>query len=317
MSRLCVAIAILCALLIVACAAPAAAPTVAPTAAPTVATTAPTAAPAAAPAAAPTAAPPKLANPDLILSTTTSTQDSGLLDVLIPLFEKHAGYKVKTIAVGSGASMTMGERGEADVLLVHAPDSEVKFVAGGHGINRQLVMHNDFIIIGPSADPAKIKGAKIVKDAFQKLAAAKALFISRGDNSGTHQQELKIWKNASVDPTKESWYQQSGQGMGATLNIATEKAAYTISDRATYLANKSKLALDVLVEGDKDLLNIYHVMQVNPNKSAKINATGAKAFVDFIIAKDTQDIIGKFGVDKYGQALFFADAGKDESKLGQ
>ncbi len=269
-----------------------------------------------APAGAPGAAS-KPANPDLILSTTTSTQDSGLLDVLIPMFEQKTGYKVKTVAVGSGAAMTMGERGEADVLLVHAPDSEVKFVGDGHGINRQLVMHNDFIIIGPEADPAKIKGVKTAKEALQKIAAAKSLFISRGDNSGTDQLEKKIWKSTGTDQTKESWYQQTGQGMGATLSVASDKAAYTISDRATYLATKSKLALGLLVEGDKDLLNIYHVMQVNPNKSNKINAEGAKAFVDFMVAKDTQETIAKFGVDKYGQPLFYADAGKDESKLGQ
>lgn len=260
---------------------------------------------------------PKPANPDLILSTTTSTQDSGLLDVLIPMFEKQSGYRVKTVAVGSGAAMTMGERGEADVLLVHAPDSEVKFVSDGHGINRQLVMHNDFILVGPDGDPAKIKGLKIAKEALQKLAQAKALFISRGDNSGTHQLETKLWKAASIDPAKESWYQQTGQGMGATLTIASEKAGNTITDRATYLAVKSKLALGILVEGDKDLLNVYHVMQVNPAKSTKINAGGAKAFVEFMVAKDTQEAIGKFGVDKFGQALFFPDAGKDESKLGQ
>jgi tungstate transport system substrate-binding protein len=289
------------------------APTTAPVAAPT---TAPTAVPKPTIPPAP-AAPPKPTNPDLILSTTTSTQDSGLLDVLIPIFEKQTGYKVKTIAVGSGAAMTMGERGEADVLLVHAPDSEVKFVADGHGINRQLVMHNDFVIVGPTADPAKIKGAKLAKETLQKISTAKSIFVSRGDNSGTHQLELKLWKSIPLDPTKESWYQQTGQGMGATLNVANEKAAYTITDRATYLATKSKLAFDILVEGDKDLLNIYHVMQVNPTKSAKINAGGAKAFVDFMVAKDTQDVVSKFGVDKYGQPLFFADAGKEETKLGQ
>ncbi len=293
--------------------APAAAPTQAPTAAPTAApkpTTAPTAAPT-------SAAAPKPANPDLILATTTSTQDSGLLDVLIPMFEKKTGYRVKTIAVGSGAAMTMGERGEADVLLVHAPDSEVKFMEAKHGINRQLVMHNDFIIVGPKEDQAGIKGTKTAKEALTKIAGAKAIFISRGDNSGTHQLEMKLWKSTDIDPTKESWYQQTGQGMGATLNVASEKAAYTITDRATYLATKSRLALEILVEGDKDLLNIYHVIQVNPNKSNKINADGAKAFVDFMIAKDTQETIGKFGVDKFGQPLFFPDYGKDETKLGQ
>jgi len=189
---------------------------------------------------------PKPGNPDLILSTTTSTQDSGLLDVLLPLFEKQTGYKVKPIAVGSGQAMTMGERGEADVLLVHAPDSEKTFMANGHGTDRRLVMHNDFIIIGPAADPAKIKGEKTAVSALQKIAEGKVLFISRGDNSGTDQLEKKLWKTANLTPKGQSWYQETGQGMGATLNVAAEKTGYTISDRATYLANKKNVNLDIL-----------------------------------------------------------------------
>lgn len=260
---------------------------------------------------------PKPANADLILATTTSTQDSGLLDVLIPLFEKATGYKVKTIAVGSGQAMTMGERGEADVLLVHAPDSEVKFMEAKHGTTRQLVMHNDFIIVGPTADPSKIKGAKTSNDALKKITAAKAIFISRGDNSGTDQLEKKLWTTMGVTAKGQPWYQESGQGMGQTLSIASEKGAYTITDRATYLAIKKNLQLDILVEGDKSLLNIYHVIQVNPAKSDKINAGGAKAFADFMVSKDTQNtIIAKFGVDKYGQALFFPDAGKKDEEVG-
>jgi tungstate transport system substrate-binding protein len=299
--------------------APAAA-TKAPAAAPTTAPAAPTTAPAAAPTVAPTvapaptkaAAPAKPSNPDLILATTTSTQDSGLLDVLIPLFEKNSGYKVKTIAVGSGAAMTMGQKGEADVLLVHAPDSEKPFMTDGYGVNRLLVAHNDFIFVGAPDDPAKIKGTKTAGETVKKLAAAKALFVSRGDNSGTDQLEKKLWKTAAIDPKGQTWYQETGQGMGATLNVAAEKKGYTISDRATYLAQKSKLGMDVLVEGDTALLNIYHVIQVNPAKFPKVNAEGAKAFSDFMVSKDTQDVIGKFGLDKYGQALFFADAGKPE-----
>ena len=269
-----------------------------------------------APLTAPVTIPPKPANPELILATTTSTQDSGLLDVLVPQFEQKTGYKVKTIAVGSGQAMTMGERGEADVLLVHAPDSEVKFMQAGHGINRRLVMHNDFIIIGPQADPAGIKGVATAVDALKKIAAAKANFISRGDNSGTDQLEKKVWKTAGVDAKGQSWYQESGQGMGATLNIASEKSAYTITDRATYLATKKNLSLNILVEGDPILLNIYHVIQVNPQKSSKINTDGAKAFADFMVAPETQQIIAKFGVDKFGQPLFFPDAGKSEAQLG-
>ncbi len=271
---------------------------------------APTSAPA---ALAPTqaAAQAKPANPELILATTTSTQDSGLLDVLIPAFEKKTGYRVKPIAVGTGQAMTMGQRGEADVLLVHAPDSEKKYMADGYGVNRQLVMHNDFVIVGPPDDAAKVKGAKTA-DALKKIADAKAIFVSRGDNSGTDQLEKKLWKEMNVDPKGQSWYQEVGQGMGATLGVTAEKKGYTISDRATYLAQKSKLGLDILVEGDAALLNVYHVMQVNPGKFPKVNAEGAKAFADFMVAKDTQDTIGKFGVEKYGQPLFFADAGKPD-----
>lgn len=250
------------------------------------------------------------ANPELILATTTSTQDSGLLDVLIPMFESQSGYRVKPIAVGSGQAMTMGERGEADVLLVHAPDSEAKFIAAGHGINRQLVMHNDFVIVGPPSDPAKIKGSKASADALKKVADAQAIFVSRGDNSGTDQLEKKLWGTVLKG---QSWYQESGQGMGQTLNIASEKAAYTVTDRATYLATRKNLQLDILVEGDRSLLNIYHVMQVDPGKSTKINSSGAKAFVEFMVSKEAQDAIAKFGVDKYGQPLFFPDAGKPEA----
>ncbi len=256
------------------------------------------------------------ANPELILATTTSTRDSGLLDVLVPVFEKSTGYKVKPIAVGSGQAMTMGERGEADVLLVHAPDSEVKFIQAGHGINRKLVMHNDFIIAGPPADPAVIKKKTSAVESLKSIASAKAILISRGDNSGTHQLELKVWKTAGIDPRGQTWYQESGQGMGATLNIASEKGAYTITDRATYLATRKNLSLELLVEGDPILLNIYHVIQVNPQKSSKINAAGARAFVEFMVAPATQKAIGSFGTEKFGQPLFFPDAGKTEAELG-
>lgn len=258
----------------------------------------------------------KPTNPDLILATTTSTQDSGLLDALLPAFERHTGYRVKPIAVGSGQAMTMGERGEADVLLVHAPDSEKKFMAAGHGADRKLVMHNDFVVVGPVSDPAGIKGSKTAADALKRIAGAKGIFVSRGDNSGTHQLEGKLWGLAKLDPQGQQWYQQTGQGMGATLNVAAEKAAYTIADRATYLANRKNVQLEILVEGDAALLNVYHVITVNPRKSDKINADGARAFAGFVVAKDTQDVIARFGVDKYGQALFFPDADKQDSDLG-
>lgn len=264
----------------------------------------------------PTAAPPRPANPELILATTTSTQDSGLLDVLLPLFQQKTGYQVRPIAVGSGQAMVMGERGEADVLLVHAPDSEKKFMADGHGTSRQLVMHNDFIVVGPTADPARVKGAKTAGEALAKIAESRSIFLSRGDNSGTNQLELKLWKALGVNPKGQPWYQETGQGMGATLNVASEKGGYTITDRGTYLANKKYLALGILVEGDKALLNIYHVIQVNPQKSASINAAGAKAFADFLVAPETQKIIGQFGADKFGSPLFFPDAGKKDEEVG-
>jgi len=253
----------------------------------------------------------------IILATTTSTQDSGLLDVLLPIFEKKTGYFVKTIAVGSGQAMAMGQKGEADVLLVHSPDAEKKFMAEEYGINRKLVMHNDFIIVGPAEDPAKIKGLKSSQEAFKKIASAQALFLSRGDKSGTDAKEKSIWKATGIKPEGAKWYQETGLGMGQTLNVAAEKKGYTLSDRATYLAMKKNLNLNILVEGDSILLNIYHVIEVNPAKWSKVNTAGAKAFSDFMISGETQDVIKAFGVDKFGSSLFFPDAGKKEEELGK
>jgi len=252
------------------------------------------------------------AQKNLILATTTSTQDSGLLDVLIPVFEKKTGYFVKTIAVGSGQAMAMGQKGEADVLLVHSPDAEKKFIEEGSGVNRLIVMHNDFIVVGPPADPAAIKGAKSTVEAFKKIAAAGSLFLSRGDNSGTHSKEKGIWKAAGINPEGQKWYQQTGLGMGQTLNVAAEKKGYTLADRGTWLALKKNLGLEILKEGDPILLNVYHVIAVNPAKWPKVNADGAKAFSDFMVSAETQGIIKTFGVGKYGGALFFPDAGKPE-----
>ncbi|OGP72853.1 MAG: tungsten ABC transporter substrate-binding protein [Deltaproteobacteria bacterium RBG_16_49_23] len=254
---------------------------------------------------------------NIILATTTSTQDSGLLDVLLPIFEKKTGYFVKTIAVGSGQAMAMGQKGEADVLLVHSPEAEKKFIAEGYGINRRLVMHNDYIIVGPSGDPVKIKAVKFTLEAFKKIASEKGLFVSRGDNSGTHSKEREIWKAAGISPEGEKWYQQTGLGMGQTLNITAEKKGYTLADRGTYLALKKNLGLDILVEGDAILLNIYHVIEVNPAKWPKANTAGVKAFTDFMVSKETQAIIKTFGVEKFGSPLFFPDAGKKEEKLGK
>lgn len=254
-------------------------------------------------------------NPDVILATTTSTQDSGLLDVIIPVFEKKSGYKVKTVAVGTGQALALGEKGEADVLLVHAPEAEKKVVAQGAAVERKLVMHNDFILLGAENDPAKLKGRKIT-EALQAVAATKSVFVSRGDDSGTHKMELALWKKADVKAKGESWYLEAGAGMGQTLKIADEKLGYTLSDRATYLAQQKNLKLKILVEGDSGLLNIYHVMQVNKDKFAKVNASGAKAFSDFLLSPEGQKIIAEFGKDKYGQALFFADGDKKDQDFG-
>ena len=254
---------------------------------------------------------------NIILATTTSTQDSGLLDVLVPVFEKKTGFFVKTIAVGSGQAMAMGQKGEADVLLVHSPEAEKKIVAEGYGINRRIVMHNDYIIAGPKEDPAKIKGIKLASEAFKKLTLANALFLSRGDNSGTHAKEKSIWKTAGINPEEGKWYQQTGLGMGQTLNVAAEKKGYTLADRGTYLALKKNLNLDILVEGDAILLNIYHVIEVNPAKWPKVNSAGAKAFADFMVSKEAQEVIKNFGVEKFGSPLFFPDAGKKEEGLGK
>lgn len=255
------------------------------------------------------------ASKTIILATTTSTQDSGLLDILIPVFEKESGYQVKTISVGSGQAMKMGEKGEADVLLVHSPDAEMKFMTDGFGTTRRLVMHNDFIILGPATDPAKVKGAKAA-EAMKRIAQTNSLFASRGDNSGTHAKEKGLWKGAGINPEGQKWYQQTGLGMGQTLNVAAEKKAYALTDRATYLSLKKGLGLEILVEGDGKLLNIYHVIELNTTKWPKVNGPGGKAFADFMVAKKTQETIGRFGVDKFGGPLFFPDAGKKPESLG-
>jgi tungstate transport system substrate-binding protein len=263
------------------------------------------------------------ANRDIILASTTSTRDSGLMDVLIPIFQQKTGYIMKPVYVGTGQAMTMAEQGQADVLLVHAPASEVKFMQAGYGINRRLVMHNDFVIVGPASDPAGIKGITSATDALQKIASAKTDFYSRGDNSGTDQLEKSLWAKIGItvkdgSPDNPGWYKEANLGMGDLLRVVSEKQSYTITDRATYLNNRSTLSLDILVQGDAVLLNIYHVIQVNPDKfpGVKLNVDGAKAFSDFMVDPATQAVIGQYGVDKYGQPLFFPDAGKTEASLG-
>ncbi|MBI3169590.1 MAG: substrate-binding domain-containing protein [Chloroflexi bacterium] len=255
------------------------------------------------------------ANPNIILATTTSTQDSGLLDVLVPMFEKQTGYTVQTIAVGTGEALKMGEEGNADVLLVHAPSSEVTYMDGGNGTDRFLVMHNDYIIVGPAEDPAAIKDLG-PKDAFVAIFNASAPFVSRGDDSGTHKKEVSFWQKAELDPVGQAWFFETGQGMGASLTVASEKQAYILTDRATYLANKDNLQLEILLEGNNALLNVYHVITVNPTKSDKINYDGALAFANFMVADATQEVISQFSVEKFGAPLFVPDAGKDPAALG-
>jgi tungstate transport system substrate-binding protein len=250
----------------------------------------------------------------VILSTTTSTQDSGLLDVLVPLFEKNTGYSVKTISVGTGQALALAARGEADVTLCHAPALEKKYVAEGKMQDRRLVMYNDFLLVGPGADPVKIKGDKNVLEALKKVAAAGARFVSRGDKSGTHILEHRLWKEAGVTPAAP-WYIESGQGMGATLGIARDRQAYTLTDRATLLAFSKRVDLKAMVEHDKLLLNVYSVMELNPANGPKVNTAGGKAFAAFMLAPETQAVIKTFGLDKYGQALFVPIAGKKDEDL--
>ena len=244
------------------------------------------------------------ANKIIILATTTSTQDSGLLDALVPVFERTTGYVAKTVAVGTGQALVMGRRGDADVLLVHAPAEEEKFMAAGHGIKRQPFMYNDFVLLGPASDPARLSTARLVLDALRKIAASQAPFVSRGDNSGTHILERQLWAEAGIQPAGK-WYQQSGQGMGQTLIIASDKRAYTLTDRASYLSLRKRIDFSILFKGDAKLYNIYSVILVNPQKSASINEAGARAFFDFVLSPEALNIIKTFGAEKYGEPLFY------------
>lgn len=251
----------------------------------------------------------------IILSTTTSTQDSGLLDVLVPLFEKDSGYAVKTIAVGTGQALAMAERGDADVVLAHAPGLEKDSVAKGKLFNRRLVMYNDFVIAGPKNDPAKIRGGKSASAALRAIAHLKVPFASRGDRSGTHAMELSLWKSAALTPAPP-WYIESGQGMGATLNIANERSGYALTDRGTFLALAKRLGLEILVQGDRLLLNDYSVLEANPANGARVNSAGGRAFADFMVSPRAQKLIDGFGADKFGQPLFVPVAGLKEEELG-
>lgn len=250
----------------------------------------------------------------VILSTTTSTQDAGLLDVLVPMFERETGYTLKTIAVGTGQALALAARGEADVTLAHAAALERKYVADGKLLDRRLVMYNDFVVVGPREDMARVRGLRHAVDALTRIAAAGARFVSRGDNSGTHILEQALWTQARITP-RAPWYIESGQGMGATLILADDRRAYTLSDRATYLVLGRRLTLDIMVEGDRPLLNVYSVMVANPANGPRVNAAGGRAFADWILSPATQSAIATFGVDKYGRALFTPIAGKRDEEL--
>jgi tungstate transport system substrate-binding protein len=240
---------------------------------------------------------------DMILATTTSTQDSGLLDEILPLFDRSSDCVVKTVAVGSGQALEMGEKGDADVLLVHSPEDEEQFMADGHGSSREAVMHNDFVVVGPPDDPAGVADAGDAAEALNRIAEEEASFASRGDDSGTHAKELSIWEDAGIEP-KGSWYLETGQGMGDTLTIADQKQAYTLSDRSTFLATKS-LESDIAFEGSDDLRNSYHVMVVDHEGT---NTGCAEEFSSWMLDKPIQDAIAEFGVEEYGEQLFAPDA---------
>ena len=243
----------------------------------------------------------------IILATTTSTQDSGLLDVLVPRFEKERGIAIKVIAVGSGAALRMAARGDADVILVHAPAAERRYVEAGDLVDGRAVMHNDFVITGPGDDPAGIRALTSVNDVMRALATRGA-FVSRGDDSGTHSQELALWAAAGIDPRSIQRREETGQGMGATLSIADQRRAYTLTDRGTYLSLRRRLKLAILFQGDASLRNLYHVYAVNPAKNSRIQRDAARTFIDFLVSPPIQQAIADFKRAEYGESLFFPDA---------
>lgn len=255
---------------------------------------------------------PTKATGELLLASTTSTQDSGLLDELIPAFKEATGYSVKLVAGGSGQALENARRGDVDVLFVHSPAAEQQFVADGFGIERALVMHNDFVLVGPPDDTAGVRTASDIDAAMIRIAANQARFVSRGDDSGTHAAELALWRAAGIDPAGEDWYAETGQGQGATLQIASQKAAYALTDRGTFLAQAGNLDLQVLSEGSPGLLNVYHVIVVNPERHPRVNAAGARAWAAFVTGAEGQRLIAEFGVETFGEPLFFADAGEPE-----
>ena len=240
----------------------------------------------------------------IILATTTSVQDTGLLDKMISAFENSNGYIVKPVAVGSGQAISLGKRGEADVLFVHSPEDEEEFMKEGFGVSRKLVMSNYFMVAGPLEDPARAKGAGTILKVFQKIFEKKAIFVSRGDKSGTDVVEKKLWKMSGINPEGNKWYIETGAGMGQTLSIASEKGAYTLTDNATFMKLKKSLKLQTIEEENGKIKNEYHVIRVNPVKFKWINAEGGKILFDFITSRKVCDIIKNFGMKEYGVSLF-------------
>jgi tungstate transport system substrate-binding protein len=251
---------------------------------------------------------------ELIILTTTTTQDSGILRILTDAFAKKSGLAVKPIVAGSGDILKQGSRGEGDVLLTHSPDAEKTWMAEGNGTSRRLVMYNDFVIIGPEADPAKIKGLKAA-DALRRIAEAKAPFVSRGDQSGTHVRELAMWKRAGLDPKGQPWYRETGQGQGLTMDVAAQFQGYAFTDRGTYLVHARRIGMPILVENDPALYNIYHVMPVNAAKFPKVNAAAGQAFADWVVSPEGQAVIAEFGKAQYGRSLFMPAANLREEEL--
>ena len=253
---------------------------------------------------------------ELIILTTTTTQDSGILQVLTDAFTKKSGLAIKAIVAGSGDILKQGARGEGDVLLTHSPEAEKAWMADGNGTSRRLVMYNDFVIIGPEADPARIRGLKAAA-ALKQIAEAKSPFVSRGDQSGTHVRELALWKRAGIDPKGQGWYRETGQGQGLTMDVASQFQGYAFTDRGTYLVHAKRIGLPILVEGDSALFNIYHVMPVNQAKFPKVNAAASQAFANWVLSSDGQAVIGEFGKAQYGRSLFVPAAAKSEVELLQ
>jgi len=251
----------------------------------------------------------------VILATTTSVQDSGLLDVVIPAFQRESGLTVKTIAVGSGEALAMADRGEADVVIAHDPEAVKALVDTGKA-TQSLLMHNDFVVIGPEIDPAGVGAASSGSDALARISQSEAAFVSRGDDSGTNKFELKLWEAAGITPAG-SWYQESGQGMGQTITIASQKDAYTVTDRATYLATQESSGLAILYQGTPDMLNVYDVLAVTADAGSRVNVAGGQAFADFMLSPAVQEQIGAFGKEEFGVGMFNPDAGQTMDQVEQ